>query len=99
MTFRRGRSTFVRWLMVAAACALVSTSAAGLSLAQDPSAEAMRVLAGAIDVHVHTLPDDRPRSIDAIDIAQLAQSRGMRALVLKNHYESTAGIVYLVRKM
>jgi hypothetical protein len=67
---------------------------------QDASTpDAVRVLAGAIDVHVHSLPDDRPRSIDAIEVARLAQSRGMRALVLKNHYESTAGIAYLVRKL
>jgi uncharacterized protein DUF6282 len=63
------------------------------------TSEAARALVGAIDIHVHHLPDDRPRSIDAIDVAKLAQSRGMRAIVLKNHYESTAGIVYLVRKL
>lgn len=57
------------------------------------------VLVGAIDIHVHNLPDDRPRSIDAIDVAKLASSRRMRAIVLKNHYESTAGLVYLVRKL
>jgi hypothetical protein len=58
-----------------------------------------RLLAGAIDIHVHHLPDDRPRSIDAIDVAKLAGSRGMRGIVLKNHYESTAGLAYLVRKV
>ena len=63
------------------------------------TSDAARVLAGAIDIHVHNLPDDRPRSIDAIDVAKLASSRGMRAIVLKNHYESTAGLVYLVRKV
>jgi hypothetical protein len=57
------------------------------------------MLAGAIDIHVHHLPDDRPRSIDAIDVARLAAARGMRGTVLKNHYESTAGIAYLVRKL
>jgi hypothetical protein len=56
-------------------------------------------LSGAIDVHVHHLPDDRPRSIDAIEVARLARDRGMRAIVLKNHYESTAGIAYLVRTL
>jgi hypothetical protein len=61
--------------------------------------DAARVLAGAIDIHVHHLPDDRPRSIDAIDVAKLAGARGMRAIVLKNHYESTAGLAYLVRKL
>jgi hypothetical protein len=58
-----------------------------------------RLLAGAIDIHVHHLPDDRARSIDAVDVARLAQSRGMRAIVLKNHYESTAGLAWVVRKL
>jgi hypothetical protein len=82
---------------------LVSGVAAGtwsLSAGQGTGAsDAVRALAGAIDIHVHSLPDDRPRSIDAIDVAKLAQARGMRAIVLKNHYESTAGLVYMVRKV
>jgi hypothetical protein len=61
--------------------------------------DADRALADSIDIHVHHLPDDRPRSIDAIDVAKLAGSRGMRGIVLKNHYESTAGLAYLVRKV
>lgn len=56
-------------------------------------------LKGAIDVHVHATPDDRPRSVDAIEAARQAAARGMRAIVLKNHYESTAGVVFLVRKL
>jgi hypothetical protein len=55
-------------------------------------------LAGVIDIHVHSDPDSLPRSIDAIDLAQLAKQRGMRGLVLKNHYESTAALAYIVRK-
>ena len=55
-------------------------------------------LAGAIDMHAHSDPDGVPRSIDAIDLARLAKSRGMRAIVLKNHYEPTASLAYLVRK-
>jgi hypothetical protein len=57
-----------------------------------------RALAGTIDIHVHSLPDDRARSIDALDVARLAKTRGMRAIVLKNHWESTAGLAYLARK-
>jgi hypothetical protein len=57
-----------------------------------------RALAGAIDIHVHSEPDSRPRSIDAIDVAMLARLRGMRGIVLKNHYESTAGLAFIVRK-
>jgi hypothetical protein len=58
-----------------------------------------RLLDGAIDVHVHSYPDERPRSIDAIDVAKLARSRKLRAIVLKNHYDSTAGLAYIVRKV
>ncbi len=55
-------------------------------------------LNGVVDIHVHSDPDSVPRSIDAIEIAKLAKARGMRALVLKNHYEPTASLAYLVRK-
>ncbi len=55
-------------------------------------------LAGVIDIHVHCAPDSTPRSIDAIDLARLAKRRGMRGLVLKNHYEPTASLAYVVRK-
>jgi Family of unknown function (DUF6282) len=55
-------------------------------------------LAGVIDIHVHCAPDSTPRSIDAIDLARLAKSRGMRGLVLKNHYQPTASLAYVVRK-
>jgi hypothetical protein len=60
--------------------------------------DAGRALNGAIDIHVHSEPDSRPRSIDAIDVATLARLRGMRGIVLKNHYESTAGLAFIVRK-
>ena len=74
-------------------------SVVGVRARQNVADETTRALAGAIDIHVHSLPDDRPRSIDAIDVATLARMRGMRAIVLKNHYESTAGLAYLVRKV
>jgi hypothetical protein len=56
-------------------------------------------LAGVIDIHAHTAPDSTPRSIDAIDLARLAQSKGMRAIVLKNHFAPTASDAYLVQKV
>ena len=57
-----------------------------------------QTLEGVIDFHAHSDPDSVPRSIDAIDLARLAKSRGMRGLVLKNHWESTASLAYLARK-
>jgi hypothetical protein len=55
-------------------------------------------LQGMIDIHVHCDPDSVPRSIDAIDVARQAKAEGMRGVVLKNHYEPTAGMAYLVRR-
>jgi hypothetical protein len=55
-------------------------------------------LNGAIDIHFHVGPDSYPRSIDALDAAKLAKSRGMRGAVLKHHFSQTAGLAYLARK-
>ena len=60
---------------------------------------AAQSLQGVVDIHAHCDPDDRPRSIDAIDLAKLARERGIRALVLKNHYAPTESVAYLVRKV
>lgn len=72
--------------MILIAC-LVAGTAAGQSR-----------LDGVIDIHAHSGPDSIARSIDSIDLARLAKARGMRGLVLKNHYESTAALAYIVRK-
>src|SRR5712671_6990394 len=55
-----------------------------------------QTLSGAIDMHAHADPDGTPRKIDAIDLARLAKQRGMRAI--KNHYEPTQSLAYIVRK-
>src|SRR5262249_34973524 len=47
----------------------------------------------------HSDPDSVPRSIDALDAAKLARDRGMRGIVLKNHYEPTASLAFLARKV
>src|SRR5947207_2036053 len=71
----------------------------GAEIVQRGAAEdAARIIAGTIDIHVHSDPDNRPRSIDAIDVAKLSRSRGMRGIVLKNHYDPTAALAYIVRK-
>jgi hypothetical protein len=77
----------MRWR---ASVVLMTVAVAGLAVAQP--------LNGVIDIHVHSDPDSVPRSIDAIDLARLAKTRGMRGLVLKNHYEPTASLAYVVRK-
>lgn len=79
--------------------ALLSASAWTTHPSAQQASTATSVLSGTIDVHVHATPDDRPRSVDAFEAARQAAARGMRAIVLKNHYESTAGEVFLVRKL
>ena len=66
--------------------------------AQSPRSAGNAVLRGAIDIHVHTEPDSRPRSVDAIEAVQQAKGNGMRAVVLKNHYEYTSGLAYIAGK-
>ena len=55
-------------------------------------------LRGVIDFHVHSSPDSAERAIDADDLARIAKEKGMRGLVLKSHYNSTAALAYMVRK-
>ena len=58
-----------------------------------------QTLDGVVDIHAHCDPDSVARSIDAIDLARLARDRGMRALILKNHYEPTESLAFLARKV
>jgi hypothetical protein len=47
-------------------------------------------LTGAIDFHLHTAPDVRPRKLDDFEAARQAAARGMGAIVLKSHVTLTA---------
>jgi hypothetical protein len=55
-------------------------------------------LVGAIDLHAHHDPDSYPRDLDGFEVAKLARDRGLRGIVLKNHWTETAGLAYLARK-
>jgi hypothetical protein len=55
-------------------------------------------LRGAIDIHVHANPDNVPRSVDGLEAARQAKDKGMRAIVLKSHFDPTAGLAWLARK-
>ena len=71
------------------------TTAGRQPAAQDATADVLR---GAIDIHVHSDPDNVPRSLDGLDAAAMARAVGMRGIVLKNHYDPTAGLAFLARK-
>lgn len=83
---------------LALALGLAALSVNCVGSTQSAEDEAARILRGAIDVHVHAEPDSRPRALDAIEAARFARERGMRAIVLKNHYEWTSGLAFIVRK-
>src|SRR3954471_8410479 len=52
-------------------------------------------LAGAIDFHCHSAPDTVARSINSFEVVRNAKASGMRAVVLKNHFVSTAALAEL----
>jgi hypothetical protein len=52
--------------------------------------EAEISLDGVVDLHFHTGPDSRPRSVGDIEASRLAAEAGMRAILLKNHFTMTA---------
>jgi hypothetical protein len=56
------------------------------------------ILKGAIDVHAHFGPDAYDRQWDAFEIAKAAKAKGLRGLVLKNHWTESASTAWLVRK-
>ena len=91
----RDRAASMPLLLVVAILAGTTAGGAGQRGGTDDEA---RVLAGTIDIHVHSDPDNVPRSIDGLDVAKLARSKGMRGIVLKNHYDPTAGLAFLARK-
>jgi uncharacterized protein DUF6282 len=96
------RDRIVRWLaLLIAAAVLVAGHPAGAGLQRSPVGPGdpvARALDGAIDIHVHSFPDNTERSIDALEVSMLSRARGMRGLVLKNHYDPTSGLAYMVRK-
>ena len=54
-------------------------------------------LDGAVDLHVHSYPCVFQRRIDDREAAQAAADRGMAAIVLKSHHESTVSRAYLLQ--
>jgi hypothetical protein len=85
-------------LGLALAVGLSTPAFDGRGMAQSGQDDVARALRGAIDVHVHTSPDSRARALDALEAARFARDRGMRAIVLKNHYEWTSGLAFIVRR-
>jgi hypothetical protein len=92
-------------VVVLAACtamSLLGKPITDVSADQSPQeADGARLLKGAIDMHFHMDPPG-PNSApgnEQADIAKvrIAHARGLRALVIKDHNQPTAGLVYHLR--
>ena len=57
------------------------------------------LLKGAIDTHIHTVPDIYPRSVTVYEAAQNAKAAGMRAILVKSHCTDTSDRAELTRQM
>jgi hypothetical protein len=82
-----------------AAFALLANDQALAQAAFPPPPPKVSPAAGAVDMHVHSHPDVFGRNLDDIDIAQLARTRGMRGIVLKNHVAETASRAAIAMKV
>ena len=76
----------------------VAAAGARQAIPQATGANVGRDLGGAIDIHVHSNPDNVPRSLDGLEAARFAKEKGMRAIVLKSHFDPSAGLAWLARK-
>ena len=76
----------------------VGALAARQAIPQATGANVARDLGGAIDIHVHSNPDKVARVLDGLEAARYAREKGMRAIVLKSHWDPTAGLAMLARK-
>src|SRR6185503_265745 len=84
---------------VLAAFGFLTSSFALAQVGFPPPPPKVSPAAGVIDVHVHSHPDVFGRNMDDIDVAQLAKTKGMRGIVLKNHVATTADRAALVMKV
>ena len=55
-------------------------------------------IAGAVDLHLHSGPSVFQRPYDGVTIGRAAAMAGMKALVLKDHFEDTASRAYYVNQ-
>jgi hypothetical protein len=59
----------------------------------------MSILQGVIDIHVHTSPDVRMRSVTDLSLAAAARDAGVRAVVIKSHYVPTADRAWIASQV
>ncbi len=58
--------------------------------------QAVELMQGAYDLHVHSYPDHDKRSVNDFELLQEADAYGMAGVLIKNHYEPTVSRAALV---
>ena len=95
MHFTSNRRTFlIAFVAALVSVGLLATSfrIAGKTQSSPQAADGLRLMRGAVDLHYHVDPGySEMRHLAA------AKAAGVRALLLKNHYEPTAALVMLLR--
>ena len=81
----------------AGAASRTAAPAAGVQ-GYSPPPPPVSPIRGLIDFHTHAAPDIFGRAVDDDELAQLAATRQMEALVFKNHVTLTADRAWLARK-
>jgi hypothetical protein len=94
----KGQEGWSRRKFLKAAGVFGSVAVAGRAMASAPGAGADNLLAGTIDLHVHSTPDVIRRSVNDFQLAQKAREAGMRGVLIKNHEFPTDARAYLVRQ-
>ena len=58
----------------------------------------LNLIKGAYDLHIHSTPSHIKRKIDDIELLEMVEKYQMAGVMIKNHYESTAGRAELLHK-
>lgn len=96
------RRDFIRTLGVAGGTVLIGHSSGCSSPASVENRSAAPVpdpqLSGVCDIHIHCLPDTRPRCVDELTLAKQAKEAGYRALLYKSNDWSCHDRAFLIRQ-
>lgn len=95
------RRNFIKTLGIAGGAMLLNSSvgapAVGAADSRKNSASDP-LLAGVCDIHIHCLPDTRPRCIDEFTLAEQAKQAGYRAVMYKSNDWSCHDRAFLIRQ-
>ena len=71
----------------------------GAAVLREFEERAMALIRDSYDLHVHSWPDHDRRSVSDLELLEDAERFGMAGVLIKNHYEPTAGRAALAGKL